>query len=494
MPVAKGTVEISRENARKIIAELPALLGPNAVVFDIETTGLNSRWHEIVSFAAKSPTDAVGTSTFIMPKRPKDLLKANEGGKSAYDINGIHPDDLVGSPTFQEAYPIIRQALQGKHWVCWNAEFDVKFLDDVCDKRGLERIPRAGVTCAMKLLSPLAGLRGQRRGQIVSVQVSETADDRFRWQKLSSLAKRMGIDTRKAHDANADVDITISVMKWASEILKSLPQPRKSKPVRAQEMAEITFIYSREGKNGQYWVLQPDHDVEGEAFLFENQLGQKRFAKCESFIAWLKSMPTGCISLPPANVLIQTKFNSQGYIRVASLQCEADVPQANWRVNVRRKRSLFSQGWQAGRKWTNDLNEAVAFALEQDGYAYIREQQKRSTIETDRNSMGLTITYGEILGEVRNKLKISADERKQILNENIILNQTGDKRLESSDGFQAVFVTQKKTNHILHLILSLVTGGLWLPLWILLALTRTKKREVLRVDEYGTASLEPAKS
>ncbi len=227
MPIAKGTVEISRENARQIIADLPALLGSNAVVFDIETTGLNSRWHEIVSLAARSPTDAVGQSMFIMPKRPKDLLKENKSGKSAYDINGIHPDDLIGSPTFQEAYPKIRQALAGKHWVCWNADFDVNFLDAVCDKRGFERIPRAGASCAMKLLSPLAGLRGQRRGRIVSVQVSDTADDRFRWQKLSSLGRRMGIDTSKAHNAIADVDITIAVMKWASENLKSLPPARK---------------------------------------------------------------------------------------------------------------------------------------------------------------------------------------------------------------------------------------------------------------------------
>lgn len=28
------------------------------------------------------------------------------------------------------------------------------------------------------------------------------------------------------------------------------------------------------------------------------------------------------------------------------------------------------------------------------------------------------------------------------------------------------------TNHILHLILSLITGGLWLPVWLILVLTR----------------------
>ena len=240
MSIAKGTVEISRANAGKIIADLPALLGSNAVVFDIETTGLNSRWHEIVSFAAKSPDGVIDVNTFIMPKRPKDLLKENKSGQSAYGINGIHPDDLVGSPTFEEAYSEIRQALEGKHWVCWNADFDVNFLDAVCDKRGVERIPRAGVSCAMKLLSPLAGRRRQRRGKIASVQVSDSNDDRFRWQKLSSLARRMDIDTRKAHDARADVDITIAVMKWASENLKSVPPTPKVASAVSRKESRLT--------------------------------------------------------------------------------------------------------------------------------------------------------------------------------------------------------------------------------------------------------------
>lgn len=235
MATTKGTVEISRSNAKRIIDLLPMMLSHQAVVFDIETTGLNSRWHEIVSFAAKSPSTQQVIQTLIMPKRPNDLLKKGESGQSAYDINGIHPDDLVGSPTFGEAYTEIRKSLEGKHWVCWNADFDVNFLDVVCDKRGVERIPRAGVSCAMKLLSPLAGQRGQRRGKIVNVQVSDNADDRVRWQKLSSLAKRMGIDTRQAHNAAADVDMTIQILQWASGNLKSLPPPRSTSLTRPRK-------------------------------------------------------------------------------------------------------------------------------------------------------------------------------------------------------------------------------------------------------------------
>lgn len=192
----------------------------------------------------------------------------------------------------------------------------------------------------MKLLSPLAGQRGQRRGKIVSVQVSDYADDRVRWQKLSRLAKRMGIDTKGAHDAAVDVDITIEVMTWASENLKSLP-PQK-----------------------------------------------KRLATTAS-------------------------------------------------------------------------------------------QKTKSAIYTEREI--------EVYG-----MTISDQERRQILNEMIIQLQADGKRLESRLDFQAVFVTQKKTSHFLHLIVSLITGGLWLPVWLLLAMTRSKKREMLRVDEYGDVSLEPA--
>lgn len=265
MEMAKGTVEISRENARKIIAALPIMLSPYAVIFDIETTGFHKRWDEIVSIAAKASANQVGMNTLIMPVRPQRLLKLDEGGKCAYDINGIHPDHLIGSPTFEEVYPQIRKTLEGKHWVCWNAEFDVEFLDRMCEQHKVERIPRAGVWCAMKLLSPLAGLRGQRRGQIEKVVISDEADDRVRWQKLSRLAKRMGIDTRHAHDAEGDVAMTIKVLRWSAENLKSLPPPRnmgrtpsrktstsvprKVKPVPLPPLRETDMPVSRKNRS-----------------------------------------------------------------------------------------------------------------------------------------------------------------------------------------------------------------------------------------------------
>jgi hypothetical protein len=52
--------------------------------------------------------------------------------------------------------------------------------------------------------------------------------------------------------------------------------------------------------------------------------------------------------------------------------------------------------------------------------------------------------------------------------------------LRASDAQMASLLSQKKqTNHILHLLLSIVTGGLWLIVWLLVALgNRRHNREI----------------
>ena len=51
-----------------------------------------------------------------------------------------------------------------------------------------------------------------------------------------------------------------------------------------------------------------------------------------------------------------------------------------------------------------------------------------------------------------NKQPISDEKRREILEEKIMMYQAGGKRLESQIGFQAVLVTEKKVNHLLHLV------------------------------------------
>jgi len=58
-------------------------------------------------------------------------------------------------------------------------------------------------------------------------------------------------------------------------------------------------------------------------------------------------------------------------------------------------------------------------------------------------------------------------------------------RVESQSDYQAVVVRGKRPNHVLHLLLSLVTVGLWIPVWIVLAIVKHEKRTVIRVDQCG---------
>ena len=63
-------------------------------------------------------------------------------------------------------------------------------------------------------------------------------------------------------------------------------------------------------------------------------------------------------------------------------------------------------------------------------------------------------------------------------------------RVESRSSFQAVMVSGRRVNHLLHLVISLVTAGLWIFIWIVLVLTGGENRELLLVDAYGQISSE----
>lgn len=40
-----------------------------------------------------------------------------------------------------------------------------------------------------------------------------------------------------------------------------------------------------------------------------------------------------------------------------------------------------------------------------------------------------------------------------------------------------VTYSKKKTNHVLHLLLSIVTLGVWIPVWIVIAVVNSMRKE-----------------
>jgi hypothetical protein len=81
--------------------------------------------------------------------------------------------------------------------------------------------------------------------------------------------------------------------------------------------------------------------------------------------------------------------------------------------------------------------------------------------------------------------KKTPDERKALLAQAVVNWVHGGWRVESQTDFQAVMVKGRRPNHILHLILTLITLGVWAIVWILLTVLGGEKRSVVSVDEYG---------
>lgn len=62
---------------------------------------------------------------------------------------------------------------------------------------------------------------------------------------------------------------------------------------------------------------------------------------------------------------------------------------------------------------------------------------------------------------------------------------SGEGRIESSTPYSAVVVFGRPVNHVLHLLASVFLCGLWIPVWILIAVSGGEKRLGLTVDECG---------
>lgn len=84
---------------------------------------------------------------------------------------------------------------------------------------------------------------------------------------------------------------------------------------------------------------------------------------------------------------------------------------------------------------------------------------------------------------------VTTEDRKEILNDRIVGAVRNGYQVESQSDFQGVMLKGKRPNHILHLILTIFTGGLWgLFVWLPLAIFKHEKRIVIVVDQQGRAT------
>lgn len=83
----------------------------------------------------------------------------------------------------------------------------------------------------------------------------------------------------------------------------------------------------------------------------------------------------------------------------------------------------------------------------------------------------------------------TSEERRELLARQIASLITQGRRVESQSDFQAVLIQGHRVNHVLHLIMTLVTLSLWGIVWLALVFLGGEKRELVQVDEWGNPSI-----
>jgi DNA polymerase-3 subunit epsilon len=161
------------------------------VVVDLETTGLDPRLHEIISFAAipiEEGRVAVGRAqlTFIQPVRMPEAVTIR--------IHGLRPMDLTEAPPLEKVLDSILEALTGRVLVAHVAAVEVGFLGAALRQHGLRL--RNPVVDTATLGAELRLLDAHETPHPIG---------------LSGLARSLGLPVHRPHHADGDALTTAQV-------------------------------------------------------------------------------------------------------------------------------------------------------------------------------------------------------------------------------------------------------------------------------------------
>lgn len=119
------------------------------LILDTETTGLKDD-DEIIQMAIIDLGKNVLFDTLLKPK-----LK-NSISRDATNIHGIKKSDLIDAPYFETAVNKFVKVIDGKTILIYNAEFDMRLLQQTCYANRCDRFPFS-YWCVMKEYSKFIG-------------------------------------------------------------------------------------------------------------------------------------------------------------------------------------------------------------------------------------------------------------------------------------------------------------------------------------------------
>lgn len=174
------------------------------VVLDTETTTwANDPSCEVVQLAI---VDLDGNALFNQRIKPHQTTVS----LSAAKVHGITDEMLVNEKHIEDYLPYIRDAIQGKYIIAYNAAFDEPALANAFRHAKIEAVPVAGWQCAMIQYTKHNPNKLYKKGR---------SKDKggAKWKLTEAVEQQRMLAREDAHDALANVIMTVDLIKSMAE-------------------------------------------------------------------------------------------------------------------------------------------------------------------------------------------------------------------------------------------------------------------------------------
>lgn len=165
------------------------------VILDTETTGLTEQ-DEIIDVGVINVFGDCIVNTLVQPS----LLSKVTPEITA--LTGISRQALENARSFPDIYPALHDALNGKIWLIYNAQFDMEMLDRACIRHGLPPLRPLAYSCIMARFAEWHG---------------ELSKGRFVSKSLSFACDKLGIYPPRVHRAIDDATSALMVVNAMAE-------------------------------------------------------------------------------------------------------------------------------------------------------------------------------------------------------------------------------------------------------------------------------------
>ena len=202
----------------------------NYVVFDIETTGLDSEFDEIIEIGAVKIKDGIKIDTF------NSLIKPEyEIDEFITELTGITNEMVENAPSIDEVLPKFMDFIKGYIIIGHNVNFDINFIYD-----NLEELNILPIT----------------NDFVDTLRISRRLIPELKHHKLSDLANYFNTVTNGSHRSLKDVEITLEVLNNLNKMIiekyqnidnfKDACKPKSHSGIRASDITTNNTEFDEE--------------------------------------------------------------------------------------------------------------------------------------------------------------------------------------------------------------------------------------------------------